>query len=209
MRAGVATFLLLMAAVLPAVEPAAAGEEVKTQQPPTTLVLTPSPVDLSPADLRQWLASEPAYLPERYRRTARALRRAGRSALARDVLYWGRERERTEVLTGIDFVWATVLHATVGYGYRLERVFLWAAFFVSLGAVVLRVSNEGRRLHMPYGLSFSLDMLLPGIHLRERHYTPEFDLHCHWARRYFYFHRLAGAALALLLAAAVVMLANS
>jgi hypothetical protein len=39
---------------------------------------------------------------------------------------------------------------------------------VGLGVFVLKVSGEGRRLRMPYGVAYSFDMLLPVIPLRDK-----------------------------------------
>ena len=46
---------------------------------------------------------------------------------------------------------------------------------------------------MPYGIAYSLDMLIPVVRLREYHHKVE--LHG-WARYYFYVHILAGYVLA-------------
>jgi hypothetical protein len=42
---------------------------------------------------------------------------------------------------------------------------------VGLGVFVLKVSGEGRRLRMPYGVAYSFDMLLPVTRLRDKHYS--------------------------------------
>jgi hypothetical protein len=74
---------------------------------------------------------------------------------------------------------------------------LWAAipaiFLIIAGAVVLRVSGEGVRNAMPFGLAYSFDMLLPIIKLREKHY--EIDLRG-WPRYYFYMQKIMGYVLA-------------
>jgi hypothetical protein len=155
--------------------------------------------------LRSWLARDPTYSPQPYEQLARVLREGGQAAKADDILYYSRERERTEVATGLDFLWKTALHAVVGYGYRTERVVLWIVFFVGLGVFVLKVSGEGRRLRMPYGVAYSFDMLLPVIRLRDKHYSNAFDLHG-WARYYFYGHKITGWLLAAFLAAGVAAL---
>ena len=48
------------------------------------------------------------------------------------------------------------------------------------------------RNKIPWGIAYSLDMLLPIIKLRDMHY--EIDL-SGWARYYFYAHKLAGYVL--------------
>jgi hypothetical protein len=64
---------------------------------------------------------------------------------------------------------------------------------VILGAIVLRVSGHGPKNAMPIGLSYSFDMLLPVIRLREKHYA--IDL-AGPARYYFYCHKIMGWVLA-------------
>jgi len=141
-----------------------------------------------------WLARDRAYSPQPYEQLAGVLRDGGQAGKADDALYAGRERERTEVATGLDFVWKTALHAFIGHGYRVHRALYWILGFVVLGAIVLRVSGEGQRNKMPIGLSYSLDTLIPIVRLREYHYS-HVDL-AGWARYYFYFHQIMGYVLA-------------
>jgi len=71
-----------------------------------------------------------------------------------------------------------------------------------LGAIVLYASGEAGQYspyNMPYGIAYSLDLLLPVIKLREYHYD-KIDLQS-WARYYFYFHQLMGYVIAAFLAA--------
>jgi hypothetical protein len=110
-----------------------------------------------------------------------------------------------EVASGLDLLWKTALNAVVGYGYRTECVVLWIVFFVGLGVFVLKVSGEGRRLRMPYGVAYSFDMLLPVIRLRDKHYCDAFDLHG-LPRYYFYCHKIMGWLLAAFLATGVAAL---
>src|ERR1700730_3974431 len=58
------------------------------------------------------------------------------------------------------------------------------------GALIFRRTSEARRENMPYGISYSFDMLLPLIKLRQRHY--DIDLKEGAARYYFYIHKIAG-----------------
>jgi hypothetical protein len=141
-----------------------------------------------------WLARDPTYSPHPYEQLAHVLRNTGQARKADDVLYAGRERERTEVAAGLDFIWKTALHAFIGHGYKVYRALYWILGFVVLGAVVLRVSGEGPRNKMPIGLSYSLDTLIPIVRLREYHYN-HVDL-AGWARYYFYFHQIMGYVLA-------------
>ena len=77
---------------------------------------------------------------------------------------------------------------------------IWTLLLVILGAWVLGVSGEGPKNGMPVGLSYSFDMLLPIIKLRDAHY--EIDLKG-WPRYYFYVHKVAGFVLASFLVAGI------
>lgn len=142
-----------------------------------------------------WLSRDPTYSPQPYEQLARVLRESGQISEAYDVLYAGRERERRQTL-GLERVGLELLRATIGYGYgvRYFRALLWVAAFVVLGVLVLRFSGEGRRNHMPWGIAFSLDMLLPIIRLRDYHYN-KVELQG-WVRYYFYAHKIMGYVLA-------------
>jgi hypothetical protein len=66
-------------------------------------------------------------------------------------------------------------------------------------------TNEANGNKMPFGISYSVDMLLPIVRLREAHYAINLSgLH----RYYFYFHKLVGWASGLLFAAAVAGIAK-
>jgi hypothetical protein len=58
---------------------------------------------------------------------------------------------------------------------------------------------------MPYGIAYSVDMLLPIIRLRQLHY--EIDL-AGWMRYYFYFHMVMGYVLVSFLIAGLSGLAK-
>jgi len=87
----------------------------------------------------------------------------------------------------------------IGYGYRIYYSGFWFCFFVVTGVLVLRLSGEGARHSMPWGISYSVDLLLPIIRLREYHYS-NVEL-VGWPRYYFYFHQLMGYVLASFLVA--------
>jgi hypothetical protein len=76
----------------------------------------------------------------------------------------------------------------------------WTIGLVILGAIVLRISGEGPKHGLPVGLSYSFDMLLPVIKLRDAHY--QIDL-VGWPRYYFYAHKIAGFVLASFLVAGI------
>ena len=74
--------------------------------------------------------------------------------------------------------WLTTLKWLIGYGYYPYYAMGWAIGLVIVGALVLRVSGEGP----PDIVSYSFDMLLPIIKLRESHF--QIDLKT-WARYFF------------------------
>ncbi len=88
-------------------------------------------------------------------------------------------------------------HALV---YRAHYAFGWTVLFLVIGQMVFRSTQEAKSGNMPYGISYSLDMLIPLVKLRELHYT--IDLRGA-ARYYFYFHKIMGYVLASFLVAAL------
>jgi hypothetical protein len=140
---------------------------------------------------RRWLEKE-QYSPQPYVQLAAVLRDAGRPDAADDILYAGKRREQREAAWP-QRVWLTALDWSVGYGYHVERALFWVMAFILAGVVVLRVSGEGRRHSMPFGLAYSFDLLLPIIRLREMHYAIEL---AGWPRYYFYVHKIMGYVLA-------------
>ena len=125
------------------------------------------------------------------------LEKAGHKDKAKDVLYYGKEREHSEA-TGLSWLWLTLQLIFIGYGYRIYYAFVWVTVFVAIGALVFRRTKEARTNKMPYGIAYSFDMLLPLIKLRQRHY--DIDL-SGWPRYYFYFHKLMGYVLGFFLIA--------
>ena len=119
-----------------------------------------------------WLARDSTGSFQPYRQLARVLASYGADATARTVLIAGRERHRTALPWWSPERWFLfVLHWTIGYGYGAGelRALYWALLLLLLGAVVARSQGpqgpDGERL----GFWYSLDMLLPGMRLSERH----------------------------------------
>jgi hypothetical protein len=98
-----------------------------------------------------------------------------------------------------------LLQIFIGYGYFLWLAVAWSLIFVAVGVTVLMISGQGRANRMPYGLVYSLDMLLPIVKLRESNYKIEL---AGWARYYFYIHRLMGYVLGSFLIAGLSALAK-
>jgi hypothetical protein len=98
------------------------------------------------------------------------------------------------------YAWLTTLDWAIGYGHHIELAMVWTLVLVIVGAGVMRISGEGPKHGLPVGLSYSFDMLLPIIKLRDAHY--EIDL-MGWPRYYFYVHKIAGYVLASFLIAGI------
>ena len=148
-------------------------------------------------ELAEWLGKHAPLSPQPYWQLASVLRNDGREGMADRILvaYHDRELQEASVLDGK--WWRLVpLKYLIGYGYGggYFRALLWAALFVAIGTIVLNLKTQRQR-HKDIGgvlgrIVFSVDMLLPVIRLRERHYT-EVDLKG-GARYYFYVHKVLG-----------------
>ena len=147
-----------------------------------------------------WLARLERFSPQPYDQLASVVHGAGNDDLATTIRYAGRERERHEERSWIEWGILVALERLIGFGYYPLRALIWVVVFVALGVVVLRVTGEGRRNGMPWGISYSFDLLLPIIRLRDSHY--EIDLKGP-ARYYFYVHKIMGYLLASFLIAGV------
>ena len=146
----------------------------------------------------EWLAKDKTYSPQPYLHLASVLRADGHEEMADKILYENRECE----LRGLN-LWQlrwwvlSVLKVTIGYGYGWGyfQALVWVVALVGFGAIVLFVNEESykkgdnQRIEK-LGFAYSLDMLLPIIHLREEHY--EVDLKTKVARYYFYVHKIIG-----------------
>ena len=139
-----------------------------------------------------WLAGDSTGSFQPYQQLARVPASYGANATARTVLVAGRERHRKALPWWSAERWVLcALRWTIGYGYGAGelRALLWALLLVLIGTAVARCHGP----HLPDGerpgFWYSLDMLLPGIQLSERHAKLKLP-RC--PRDYFHFHRLAG-----------------
>jgi hypothetical protein len=151
-------------------------------------------------DFKGWFARQ-GNSRQPYEQLANVLQARGEIETATAVRYAEREHDRVRAWhdNRLDiYGWLTLLKGVIGYGYYPYRSIWWVFGFVFLGVVVLRASGEGPRNHMPIGVSYSFDMLLPIVRLRDQHY--DVDLQS-WPRYYFYFHKIVGWALASFLVA--------
>ena len=139
--------------------------------------------------LKDWLEKQKKYSPQPYTQLAKVLRNEGHPDKADKLLYVGKNRELSEIEGLSDWIWLASLKVFIGYGYRIYYAIYWVLGLVSVGVFVLKISRQGSVQGMPYGIAYSLDMLLPIIRLRECHY--DIDL-AGWARYYFYLHKFMG-----------------
>ena len=144
----------------------------------------------------EWLAKDDSYSPQPYRHLAGVFRAAGHEDMADDILVANRDRERRETdWWPLKWLWLLALKSFIGYGYGLRYFYalIWAAGLALVGTFILHRAKEEDKGGIKLGFWYSLDMLLPIIHLRERHYT-DVDLNT-WAKYYFYFHKIMGYVL--------------
>ena len=176
----------------------------------------------------EWLAQDKSTHQGPYKHISGILRNMGYNTSADNILYAWREKERRAVLDRkayAEYAWNTALMTTIGYGYghKLFRAAAWAALFVFIGVLVLarrnarieptrvqpiEVEEEGRS---PTGVEalgvwYCIDLLLPAIRLRKKHYDMELD---DWTRRYFYIHQLLGYVLGFFLLAGLAGLTGT
>ena len=139
-----------------------------------------------------WLSKDKSYSPQPYLQLAGVLRTAGYEYKADDVLYASRERELRDSKTS-PRKWRvlSVLKVTIGYGYgfRYFRLLYWVLGLLVIGTFLLFINlekdNDGKKI----GFWYSLDMLLPVIKLREKHYKMDLQTP---VKYYFYFHQIMG-----------------
>jgi hypothetical protein len=139
-----------------------------------------------------WLARQQPCSPHPYEELAAVIEQYGYTAKATKIRYEGKNCELSNAV-GMEAVSLKMQQMLTGYGYYNFRALYWAILFVALGVVVLRVTGEGARNRMPYGVAFSTDLLLPLVRLRDAHYQLELFGP---ARYYFYVHRIVGYLLA-------------
>ncbi|VVN47231.1 hypothetical protein [Pseudomonas fluorescens] len=127
-----------------------------------------------------------------YKEISGMLRNTGNEAAAVFVEYAARERQRLVACKNHDITSCAVLTASkvlIGYGYFIQWSLLWSVAFVLLGAWIFRNTPESKSANMPIGITYSFDMFIPLIRLRESNYKIEIK---GLARYYFYLHRITG-----------------
>lgn len=140
----------------------------------------------------EWLAKQKNYSSQPYEQLANSFDKFGYKDKAREIRYASKERERSSA-SGLRWMSLFAQRVLIGYGYRLHYAIAWVVVLIGLGICCLRVSGQGPSNGMPFGIAYSIDMLLPIIKLRERHYAMDIT---GWAKYYFYFHKIMGYVLA-------------
>jgi hypothetical protein len=136
--------------------------------------------------------------PQPYLQLAQVFKIAGYNDEADKIHIWEREANREQTKSWIGWSWEWLKYIVIGYGYTKSRAFAWAVFFLLVGWFVVRKSQIARK--HGFGFTYSFDMLLPIVRLREKHYTTELELPY---RAYFYVHRIIGYLLGLFILAAL------
>jgi hypothetical protein len=142
-----------------------------------------------------WLAKTD-YLSQPYHQLATTFITTGNSGKANDILYAGKNRERS--LAWQSNHWGkwlrlSLLNWTIGYGLggRYFRSLLWVFVLAMTGVYVLYTVSPNEITLIPSfwdKLGFSIDKLLPIIELDDR-----YKLSFHgWQLYYFYLHELMG-----------------
>ena len=147
-----------------------------------------------------WLAKDQPFTRQPYHQCASVLREMGHPEMANDVLYAGRERERSEAWRSGNNprgIGLTLLKWLIGYGYGLRyfRSLWWVASFVLLGTLVLFVTGQTDKVggSLLAAALYSFDLLLPIIEL----YHPNYEtVLVGFAKYYFAIHKLMGYVLA-------------
>ncbi len=161
-----------------------------------------------------WLELQAVYSPQPYDQLAATLTTMGYREKAAAILYASNERALATEPRWEKRLILWLDKALIGYGYRPYRAIGWVGFLVLVGALMLVVDSQYKKIaaidQEPSRWSvafdcvgYSFDMLLPIIRLRERHYGVDLDGP---ARYYFYAHKIMGYVLAGFVAASTASL---
>ena len=149
---------------------------------------------MAPRDIswmKDWLKKQKNYSPQPYEQLASVLKQVGYEDKAKNILYAGREEERTSS-TGVNWIGLTLLKYIIGYGYHNFWAFFWAGGFIAIGWFIVWISGQRKSKCFIWCFVYSLDMLLPIIELEKENY----EVHLRGcAKYYFYFHKLVGYVL--------------
>jgi hypothetical protein len=100
----------------------------------------------------------------------------------------------------------------IGYGYCLYASVIWAILLWTFGTLIFSrippknvVAKDGTLITDVSAPTYSFDMLLPIIRLREKHYDLDIN---GWQRRYFYLHKIMGYIIGIFIIAGLSGLAH-
>jgi hypothetical protein len=148
---------------------------------------------------RVWLRGQPTVQP--YEQLASALTKAGFYSESAKIQFAARNKE-LQISTGLRKVWLGILLVTIGYGYHPMVLGIWAGILIFFGMWMLErpgevemVGPDGNRREEQkplewHGFFYTIDMLVPLVHLNEKHYT-EVRLKGR-TELYFYFLKIMG-----------------
>lgn len=149
-----------------------------------------------------WLGGQKHFSPAPYTHLADVLRQSGEKEIADAIIYGGKMRQwsETSFLLNPRFF---LPWAFTGFGLYPYISGIWVLALIVAGTVIfgLDPSPEMRRFTVPQRVVYSLDMLIPAVHLRHHH--AEIELQS-WPRFYLYGHKLMGYMLLSFLAAALL-----
>jgi hypothetical protein len=149
-----------------------------------------------------WLEKQAAYSPQSYMQLATVFRNSGYPDKADWILFKGKLRELGEARPD-QFIFLFFYCITTGFGIYPQVAALWVILLVGIGTFVFGRDKEPTLAQMNWTdrAIYSLDMLIPVVHLRGKNYG--FEPASNRARYYLYFHRFAGFLLASVLIASM------
>jgi hypothetical protein len=133
---------------------------------------------------------------------ATVFRNSGYPDKADWILFKGKLRELGQARPD-QFIFLLFYCITTGFGIYPQVAALWVILLVAIGTIVFGRDKEPTLAQMNWTdrVIYSLDMLIPVVHLRGKNYG--FEPASNRARYYLYFHRFAGFLLASVLIASM------
>jgi hypothetical protein len=173
------------------------------------------PTDLKLGDLEMWLSSA-EFSASEFEWVQGLLLSSGQPSQARRLAFMKSSIEEAESWKQIG-TWPIALSQAasrllIGYGYCLYAFAIWAILLWSIGTLIFSrippenvVAKDGSLVTDVSSSTYSFDMLLPVIRLRDKHYDLDIK---GWQRRYFNFHKIMGFIIGLFIVAGLSGLAH-
>jgi hypothetical protein len=127
--------------------------------------------------LNGWLSRDPeGFIPQPFEQLAAVYRNGGRDDDARKVMI-AKQRRRRSTLSLPGRIWNTLLHWSIGYGYRTWQAGLWLLGFLLVGWVIFAeaypahmtaAKGSGQALPHFQPFIYALDTLLPVVDLHQQ-----------------------------------------